>query len=328
MSATDYYASKCTPTVYPAENFNALEDAKALNAAMKGFGKTDQETIIHILANRGIAQRLDIAAAFKAEFGRDLLHNLKSELTGHFEDVMVAMMTPLPEFYAKELHEAVACIGTDEGAIIEILATISNHGIRIIAQTYEKMYGKSLESALKGDTSGPFKRLLVLLLQANREENQVVDGKAATAEAIALLKVSEGQWSAEGSLINTILVHRSYPQLRQIILEYERIAKHDIEKAIKREFSGSVAHEYLAIVKCAKSKVEFFAERLHKSMVGLGTRNKALIRVVVGRSEIDLGDIKAAFFDKYKKTLESWIKDDTSGDYKKVLITLVSQDSR
>uniref|UniRef100_A0A023ERF0 Annexin n=1 Tax=Aedes albopictus TaxID=7160 RepID=A0A023ERF0_AEDAL len=233
-------------------------------------------------------------------------------------------MTPLPQFYAKELHDAISGIGTDEEAIIEILCTLSNYGIKTIAEFYEQLYGVSLESDLKGDTSGAFKRLCVSLVQGNRDENTGVDEGAAAADAQALFEAGEGQWGTDESIFNQILVTRSYQQLRAVFEAYENMAGHSVEDAIKREFSGAIEEGFKAIVRCVRSKVQYFAKRLHHSMAGLGTNDKTLIRIIVSRSEIDLGDIKEAFQEMYGKSLESWIKEDCEGDLGDLLATLAS----
>lgn len=317
------YGYQTSPTVVPYDAFDARADAEALRKAMKGFG-TDEKTIINVLANRSNLQRQEIETQFKTLYGKDLIKDLKSETSGNFEKLILALMMPLPQYYAKELHDAMSGVGTEEHVLIEVLCTMSNHEINIIKQAYECMYGSTLEDDLISDTSGNFKRLMVSLCCANRDESFDVDHGAAIEDAKELLRAGELRFGTDESTFNAILVQRNVPQLRQIFHEYQNITGHSIEDAIENEFSGDIKKGLLAIVKCVKNRPGFFAEQLYKSMKGLGTEDDRLIRLVVTRSEVDMGEIKEVFQQQYGDSLENFISDDCSGHYKKCLLALVS----
>ena len=62
---------------------------------------------------------------------------------------------------------------------------------------------------------------------------------------------------------------------------------------------------------------------LNKFFKGTGTQDRSLIRIIALRSERDMQDIKREFQARFGKTLESHIKSECSGDYKRGLLCLV-----
>uniref|UniRef100_A0A4D5R961 Annexin n=1 Tax=Scolopendra viridis TaxID=118503 RepID=A0A4D5R961_SCOVI len=309
-------------TVNDYPDFDPAIDAEMLRKAMKGWG-TDEQAIIDVLAQRSNWQRQEIYTVYKASYGRDLIDDLKSELSGKFEDAIIAVMMPSIEFLARHLHKAVSGIGTDEESIIEIMVTSTNTELEEIKDTYENLFGNSLESDLSADTSGHFRRLLVSLCQAMRDESPDVDGDEALADAQALFEAGEGQWGTEESVFNRILVTKNFYYLQFVFAEYEKLTGLTIEHSIKNETSGDLQMGLLAIVQCVRSIPAYFAERLYRAMKGFGTDDRTLIRIVAVRSERDMVLIKSEFEKNYGRTLEHFIAGDTSGDYKKFLLALV-----
>jgi annexin A7/11 len=309
-------------TVRATPTFNGEEDAKILRKAMKGFG-TDEKAIIDLLTARSNAQRQDIRNRFKTMYGKDLIKDLKSELSGNFENAILALMTPPIEFDAEQLRLAMAGAGTNESTIIEILCTRTNRQIQEIKSAYKLKFSRDLEKDLMNETSGHFKRLVVSLATANRMENQPVDIEKAKRDAMELYQAGEKILGTDESKFNQILCSQGYDQLRLVFQEYRKISSRGLDQAIKNEMSGDLEKGMLAIVSVVESKYGFFAHKLHSSMAGAGTKDDALIRVVVTRCEVDMVQIKQEFQRLYGRPLESFIESDTSGDYKKVLLALV-----
>ncbi|XP_036293102.1 annexin A13 isoform X2 [Pipistrellus kuhlii] len=270
------------------QGFDVNRDAKKLNKACKGMG-TDESTIIEILSSRTSNERQQIKQKYKAMYGKDLQEVLESELSGHFKKTALALLDRPSEYDARQLQKAMKGLGTDEAMLIEVLCTRTNKEIIAIKEAYQRLFDRSLESDVKGDTSGNFKKILVSLLQANRDEGDDVDKDLAGQDAKEL---------------------------------YDLIGK-DIEEAIEAETSGDLQKAYLTLVRCARDQEGYFAERLYKSMKGVGTDEETLIHIFVTRAEVDLQGIKAKFQEKYQKSLSDMVRSDTSGDFRKLLVALL-----
>src|SRR5690348_2265547 len=104
--------------------FNPEADAKTLRTAMKGLG-TDEAAIIKLSANRTNSQRQQIKLQYKTAFGRDLIADLKDELSGNFETAVLALYDDPILYDAKELRRAMKGAGTNEDTLIEIIGTRS-----------------------------------------------------------------------------------------------------------------------------------------------------------------------------------------------------------
>jgi len=311
-----------TGTVFPISPFDAEADCEFLRKAMRGVG-TDEQQLIEILSTRCNRQRVEIRLRYKTMFGKDLMNDLKSELSGNLEECLLAMMEPSVLFDAKCLRRAMKGAGTDEETLIDILCSRSNAEINTIKQEYNNFYKRDLEKDCVSETSGHFKRLLVSMCQANRDESGQVDNEKAKKEASDLYQAGEKKMGTDESRFNVVLASRNFNQLRATYQEYVKVAQRDILNSIDREMSGDLKHGFKAIVQCSRNASEYFADRLWKSMKGAGTNDSLLIRIVVSRSEMDLVEIKQCFLQKYHKTLYKMIQGDCSGDYKKLLMALV-----
>jgi len=309
------------PTVRPFAPFDPLGDANALRGAMKGWGTNEQE-IIDILCHRSNQQRQQIQQVYTKELGRDLIEDLKSELGGKFESVIVGLMMPTPAYCAKQLHKAMKGAGTDEETLVEIVCSRNRLEVAQIADAYLEAYGHTLVCDIKDDTSGPLTRLLTLMIKGIRDERSV-DVTVAAQQAETLYQAGEAKLGTDEDAFVEILANANQRQAYLIFEEYKKISGRTIEQALKAEMSGDLLNGLLAVVRSVLNRPKYFADRLEVAMKGWGTDDSALIRIIVSRCEIDLANIKHEYEKIYGRTLLSAVKSETSGDYCKALLALI-----
>jgi hypothetical protein len=280
-------------------------------------------TLIHIIAHRSNEQRQEIKKQYYEQNQKNLMYDLKKELSGNFQDAAIALFYSPIDYDCYQLYKAMKGLGTNEDTLIEIIATRSNERINQIKQRYYELYKKDLIKDIENDTSGFFRQILKKLLEANRSNNTFPDEKESENCARQIFDATSQKKEVLQQTFIYIFTQKSREELASISKVYFKWYSKTLFEIIEKLFSGDAKRILKAIVYALLSPSEYFAYRINKAIKGLGTNDTILIRVLVSRDEIDIGRIKRYYKQLYQKDLYTAVKDDVSGDYRNLLLELI-----
>jgi len=298
-------------------HFDPTHDAAAINKAVKGLG-TDEKALNAVYGSRSKDQLLQIAKAYKSQFGVELEKDIRGDVGGDYQNLLVWLGKSVAEVKCGLLKYATKGAGTAERYLIDVLAPSSNKEILDVFQN-----DPTSIAAVTNDVShGDFAKVVNKLLRAKRDENpQINDGEAAKI-AEQLYKAGEGKLGTDEDTFTEILTSYSPAFLKKVSVHYAEKHKHSLETAIKKETSGDYEDILVALL---RSKHEYFAERFWKATHGAGTDDKFLCYAFGVLTKDDLTHVAKIFKEKHPTTtLAKQLADDVSGDYGAVIKMLVA----
>ncbi|KAH9745971.1 Annexin [Citrus sinensis] len=290
------------PPVIPT----AREDAKNLHKAFKGLG-CDSGTIINILAHRDSQQVELITQEYDNKYSDVLRKRLSSELHGDFKRAVCLWVREPAARDANVLKRALRATVTDFKAATDVICSRTPAQLRQLKQVYLINCGARLEHDIESATYGDHKKLLLGYVNTTRYEGPEIDKILVEDDAKAINK------GRDNSFFIRIFTERSKAHMSALISTYKSMFGKPLEHAIKKETSGNLMYGLLTILR--------FVE--NPAMKGFGTDDSTLIWIIVTRAEVDMRYIKAAYINKYGKTLNEAVHSETSGYYRTFLLALL-----
>jgi hypothetical protein len=301
--------------IYNYPHCDPHTDAHKLYKAMKGLG-TDDSTLINIMTNRSKWQLQQIQEAYLKEHKKSLEKDIVGDTSGHYQTLLTDLLRPVHAYKVESLKKAMRGVGTKEKILIDVITQSSNAEIAQIKSLYP-----DVERDVSKDTSGNFKTVLLNLLKGNRQETNFIDDTKAHAIAEELYKAGEKKLGTNDSKFIEIMTTFSPYFLDRVNHHYTRLYQNSLYKAIEKETSGDYMH---ALIACAKPPDIYFADRLHDAMKGIGTDDWGLIYIFAVHDKAQLKHISKVFTDRGHGNLAHDIERDTSGNYRKTLVSLLA----
>ncbi|CAN1316389.1 Annexin D3 [Linum perenne] len=273
-----------------------IQDCENLMKACKGLG-TDEKAIISILGHRNSTQRRQIRDTYQHLYKESLIDLLRSELSRDFGRAIIMWTYDPAERDAILANEALKGGKSIPSVkqlqvIVEIACSNDSHHLQSVKQAYSSLFGSSLEEDIASLLSLPLRKVLVGLVRSYRYDKELVDMNIAQSESSKLYEAIELKKLDDEDVVYILSTRNAY-QLKATFELYEQL-------------SGNPIHQVIRM-----------------SIMGLGTDEDSLTRVIVGRAEVDLGNVRAEYFNMFGTKLEDDVIGDTSGDYKDTLLTLL-----
>jgi len=211
-------------------------------------------------------------------------------------------------------------LGTDEDAIVRVIADIINQERELIRRLYQQKYNEDLVSKLQSELSGDFRDAAVGSFMTPKEY-----------DAYFLNSAMKGLGTNDSVLIE-IIGSRTSQELKAKKQVYIANYGETLENAVAVETSGDYGKLLLALLQCQRSQsimADLYgcaanAAALYQAGEGKwGTDEATFIRIFATRSPAHLAIINQYFKQYAGKGLLGAINDEFSGDLKELLDTIL-----
>ncbi|WMV11757.1 hypothetical protein MTR67_005142 [Solanum verrucosum] len=314
------------PDVVPSPT----EDSETLMKSFKvlwlcvGLG-TNEKSVISVLGHRNASQRKKIRETYQHLYNKSLIDDINSELSGDFRKAVILWAYEPSERDARLANGALKSRKktiTQLQVIVEIACASSPDHLVAVRQAYCGLFNRSLEEDITENVPMPIQKILIGLVRSYRYDKELVDPSTANEEAAILREAIRTKQLDHDNFLFILSTRNSY-QLRATFECYKQNYGFSIDQDIKNCGKGLLESILKVVIWCIDSPEKHFAEVVRASIVGFGTDEDSLTRAIVTRAEVDMMKVRGEYIIANKTSLDNAVIDDTSGDYRKFLMTLL-----
>ena len=224
------------------------------------------------------------------------------------------------EFCAKMLKRGFKGFTINEEIIFEILSAHSLEEYKSIEAAYKLETKRELKKDIEKHFSGGLQKDLINLISTQRRVNENPDKTFCEKLCDELLKIDIKKWIDNEEIFKKVFIECSPEEIVLIGRFYFQKTGNslieDVEKNLtkkNRTFLREILYNNIV-------PHELFAEKINKSIKGMGTDTALLNRCLASRCRLDMPQIKDIYNWKYNTTLRNDIVGDCSGIYQKLCL--------
>ena len=221
---------------------------------------------------------------------------------------------------AEALRKAMKGFGTDEAALIKIVANRTNKQRQEIKAAYKASFGRDLISDLKSELRGKFEDAMIALFTEPIEY-----------DADQLREGMKGLGTNEDTIIE-ILASRDPKYLQAVKQKYNQKYKRNLEDDIKKETHGTLEHLLISLLQGSRStntqpnpnQMAAIAQEIYQAgEAKLGTDESVFNKYFCSLSPHELAMMAQQYHKISGHTILQAIDKEFHGDSKKALRTIV-----
>ncbi|KAJ6073244.1 hypothetical protein N7467_011329 [Penicillium canescens] len=216
---------------------------------------------------------------------------------------------------ADQLRKAMKGFGTDEKALIAVLARLDPLQMAAVRDTYSKHLGRDLYKDVKSETGGYFG-----------------DGLLAVVEGPLMHDVESVHLAIDGAgtkewLLNDILLGRSNADMNAIRTAYEMRYKRSLSKDVENDLSFKTSDLFATVIRAARHEesMPINPQVIEADVRSLqGKKNITETCAIFARaSNAEIRAISQTFQSRYNTSLEKHIEKEYSGHMEDALLVML-----